>query len=52
MSDSDVPGTRTASTTAGLDPLQLEVVVAHYNEDLDWLEPLAPEAFIYTKGMT
>ena len=51
MSDSDVPGTRSVSTTSGLDPLQLEVVVAHYNEDLDWLAPLAREAFIYTKGM-
>lgn len=28
----------------------LEIVVAHYNEDLSWLKPAATETTIYTKG--
>jgi hypothetical protein len=28
-----------------------EVVVAHYNENLSWLTPLASETIVYTKGM-
>ena len=28
-----------------------EVVVAHFDEDLSWLEPLAEEATVYTKGV-
>ena len=30
---------------------QFEVVVAHFDEDLSWLEPLADETTVYTKGM-
>lgn len=30
--------------------LEFECVVAHYNEDLSWLEELAPETIIYSKG--
>lgn len=29
----------------------LEVVVAHFNEDLSWLMPVAPVATIYIKGI-
>ena len=28
-----------------------QVVVAHYMENLSWLNPLAPEMIVYTKGM-
>jgi hypothetical protein len=27
-----------------------EIVVAHYNEDLSWLHPLAEKATVYCKG--
>jgi hypothetical protein len=30
---------------------QFEVVVAHFDEDLSWLDPLAEETTVYTKGM-
>jgi hypothetical protein len=29
-----------------------EVVVAHYDEDLSWLQPLAEETTVYTKGVS
>ena len=29
---------------------RLEIVIAHYNEDLSWLVPSASEATIYSKG--
>jgi hypothetical protein len=29
---------------------QLDIVVAHYNEDLSWLEPFASKAIVYSKG--
>lgn len=29
-----------------------EVVVAHYDEDLSWLRPLAEETTVYTKGVS
>jgi hypothetical protein len=28
----------------------IQFIIAHYNEDLEWLVPLAEEAIIYTKG--
>jgi hypothetical protein len=28
-----------------------EVVVAHYDEDLSWLKPLAEDTTVYTKGI-
>jgi hypothetical protein len=28
-----------------------EVVVAHFDEDLSWLKPLAEETTVYTKGV-
>lgn len=28
-----------------------EIVVAHYNEDLSWLQPFNTEATVYFKGM-
>jgi hypothetical protein len=27
-----------------------ECIVAHYNEELSWLEELAPDTIIYSKG--
>ncbi|KAK9419937.1 hypothetical protein SUNI508_06943 [Seiridium unicorne] len=32
------------------DDLQFEVVVARYNEDLQWLEAVLPDATVYNKG--
>lgn len=31
-------------------PVDFEVVVAHFNEDLSWLTPVASAATIYAKG--
>ena len=39
-----------ASSTASLIPVDFEIVVAHYNEDLTWLEPVIEHCKVYSKG--
>ena len=41
---------RRASSTTTLDPQEIEIVVAHYSENLAWLEPVIEHCKVYSKG--
>ena len=41
---------RRASSTTTQEPLDIEFVVAHYSEDLAWLEPVIGHSKVYSKG--
>jgi hypothetical protein len=38
------------SDASGFVAPEFEIVVAHYDENLSWLTPLASETIVYTKG--
>jgi Protein of unknown function (DUF3431) len=40
------------STNSSQPAASLEIVIAHYNEDLTWLHPYASQVTIYSKGKT
>ena len=44
------PVSSRASSHTTLDTPDFEVVVAHYNENLTWLEPVSDECKVYSKG--